>query len=155
MVDADYLTRHLIARVPAYALLGIHLLEGAGSAVAVTMISPQLFAESSGVIHAGALVTLLEASGVAMLLAVCGGEGEACALGWTQVSATLDFRLPARGQLVAECMADDAIGDAVRQVTRGQCERARVATLTEVRDSTGAVVCGGTLRWNLHRRPGL
>jgi len=152
MVDADCLTRHLIDPAAAYALLGIHLLGVADDTTTTMMDKADLFGESSGVVHPGALVTLLEATGAAALLAVCRSEAEASGLVRTLLSATVDFRLPARGRLTGVCTLDDQVREAVGRVAAGECERARVATLTEVRDGTGVVVGGGTLRWNLQRR---
>jgi len=153
-MDATTLARRLLRIAPADRP-GLEVLHAVDGAARVTLTTPDRRANGLGALHAGELVTILDAAGLAAVLSGCDDEVEATGLTLIGGSATMDFRGLARGRLVGECVLDDEGRGALRRLLSGECGRARLGTLTEVTDDTGAVVASGTFRWSLRcRAPG-
>jgi acyl-coenzyme A thioesterase PaaI-like protein len=152
-MDATALARRLLEPVPAHRAIGVHVLRAVDGTAAVTLTASDLPTNHVGAPHAGSLLALLDATCLAAVLAACPSEPDAVRLVPLEVSATLDFRGRAQGRLVGECTMDDAGRAALRCLLAEESDRARVGTLTEISDSTGRVVCSGTLRWNVRLLP--
>ena len=155
-MDVTATARRLLESVPAHRTAGIQVLLAADGVARLTMTVPGCLATAEGSLHVGGLVTLLDATGLAAVIASCAGEDEVDDLLPLGTSVTLDLRAPGRGRLVCECTMDDDARTALRRVLAGEIPRARIGTLSEIIDGTGAVICSGTFRWNVRtRRQGL
>jgi hypothetical protein len=66
-------------------------------------------------------------------------------------AASLDFRAPARGRLVAPFRLSPQTLAALRPVLSGQADRTRITTVAQVVDSAGVMVCRGTFQWSIRR----
>jgi hypothetical protein len=86
------------------------------------------------------------------VIASCGSEQQAASLLPLGVSATVEFRAPGRGRLIGSCTLDEAGHTALRHLLTGDSTRARLGTMVEITDSTGAVISTGTFRWNIRTR---
>lgn len=152
-MDATHVAQHLLDGVPANRLTGIEVLEAADGAARVALTRPEPVTNGLGTLHLSGLVALLDATGLAALIAGCRTEQEALSLVPLGVSATLDFRVPARDGLVGECTLDAPARAAICGLLAGCDARVRIGTLIEIRDHRGEVVGSGTLRWNVRAHP--
>ena len=154
-MDVTATARRLLESVPAHRTAGIQVLLAADGVARLTLTAPGCLSTSAtgeGSLHVGGLVTLLDATGLAAVIASCTSDAEVDDLVPLGASATLDFRAPGRGRLVCECTMDDDARVALRRVLAGEIPRARIGTLSEIVDGTGAVICSGTFRWNVRAR---
>ncbi|WP_405884791.1 hypothetical protein OG762_42515 [Streptomyces sp. NBC_01136] len=68
-------------------------------------------------------------------------------------AASLEFLAPARGRRVARCrLSDEALGT-LRPLLRGETDRGRFATHTEITAATGTLVCRGGFGRSVSRMP--
>jgi acyl-coenzyme A thioesterase PaaI-like protein len=148
-MDATALARRLLEAVPANRTAGLEVLYAVDGLSRVALTTPPELTNVIGSLHASGFVALLDATGLAAVIAACRTEQEAETLVPLGASATIDFRAPGRGRLVAECTLDDDGRLALDRLLSGDTERARMGTTTEIMDRTGSVVCSGTFRWNI------
>jgi acyl-coenzyme A thioesterase PaaI-like protein len=152
-MDATTLARELIEPTTAHREIGVRVHQATDGAAVVTLAGSALPTNAVGAPHASALIALLDATGLAAVLSACPTEQEARRLVPLEVSATVDFRRQGRGRLLGHCTIGTDARAALRCLLDGESERARVGTLAEIQDGTGAVVCSGTVRWNVRLLP--
>ncbi|HMH94307.1 MAG TPA: hypothetical protein VK586_24895 [Streptosporangiaceae bacterium] len=66
-------------------------------------------------------------------------------------AATLEFRAPARGRLVAACTLDPPARQALGPVLSGRRDRVKIATVADIEDKAGTLTCRGTFEWSIRR----
>ncbi|WP_432827708.1 DUF4442 domain-containing protein [Dactylosporangium sp. CA-092794] len=151
-MDATELARRLLYPIPAHQTLGLEVLRAADGAAEVAAETPPALTNVIGSLHSSGLITLVDAAGLAAIIAACeepGGFDGVVPLG---AAARLQFHAPARGRLVASCTLSDDARTAVAAVCTGAANRARTTTEAEVSDAEGVVVCRGTFDWSIRRR---
>ncbi|WP_433058622.1 PaaI family thioesterase [Dactylosporangium sp. CS-033363] len=151
-MDATELARRLLAPIPAHLTLGLEVLRAADGSAEVAAEVPEALTNVIGSLHSSGLITLIDAAGLAALIAAvsdpAGFEG-VVPLG---AAADLRFLAPARGRLTASCHLAEAERASAAAVFNGTAKSARVTTAAEVRDESGRLVCEGSFHWSLRRR---
>ncbi|WP_329387525.1 PaaI family thioesterase [Streptomyces sp. NBC_01716] len=150
-MDVTEQARALLEPVPAHRTAGIEVLRAADGAAEVALTTPHELTNVIGSLHSGGLAALIDAAGLAAIIAA--GESEDAFQGVVPLGAqaSLEFLAPARGRLVATCRLDDEASRALRPVLARETDRARVTTRTEVVDSAGVLVCRGSFEWSVRR----
>lgn len=150
-MDVTEQARALLEPVPAHRTAGIEVLRAADGAAEVALTTPHELTNVIGSLHSGGLAALIDAAGLAAIIAA--GETEDAFEGVVPLGAraSLEFLAPARGRLVATCRLDDEASRALRPVLVRETDRARLTTHTEVVDSSGAPVCRGSFEWSVRR----
>lgn len=152
-MDLTALARSLLEPVPAHRSLGIrvrHAGDGRGEVALVT--SPEM-TNVIGSLHSSGLVALVDATGLAAIIGACDAEHDFTGIVPLGAAASLEFRAPARGRLVATCQLDPEGRDTLRPVLAGEQDRARVSTVADVHDDEHTLVCRGTFDWSVRRVP--
>lgn len=150
-MDATALARSLLEPVPARRTAGIQVLRAEDCAAEVALDTPPGLTNVIGSLHSSGLIALLDAVGLAAVIAAVEGPGEFDGVVPLGAAATVEFLAPARGRLVASCALDESARHTLRGVLSGDGDRARLATVAEIRDATGAVVCRGGFDWSVRR----
>jgi acyl-coenzyme A thioesterase PaaI-like protein len=151
-MDATDLARRLLDPIPAHRTLGLEVLHAVDGAAEVAADVPPALTNVIGSLHSSGLVTLVDAAGLAALIAASEEPDGFAGIVPLGAAAELRFLAPARGRLVASCrLADDARA-AVAAVCAGTAETTRTITETEITDAGGVTVCRGTFDWSLRRR---
>lgn len=151
-MDMTALARSLLDPIPAHRTTGIEVLRAGNGAAEVAMVAPPALTNVIGSLHSSGLVTLIDAAGLAAIIAACETDDDMAGVVPLGASASLEFLAPARGRLVASCRLSPEADRALRRLLAGESDRARISTVTEVRDVTGVVVCRGTFVWSIRRR---
>ena len=151
-MDVTALARSLLEPIPAHRSLGIEVLRAADGAAEIALDVPPAMTNVIGSLHSSGLIALIDAAGLAAIIAGCetgtGFDG-VVPLG---AAASLEFRAPARGRLVASCQLDHDARLALRPVLSAAKDRARFSTTADVVDEAGTLVCRGTFDWSVRRR---
>jgi acyl-coenzyme A thioesterase PaaI-like protein len=150
-MDATELAQRLLDPIPAHRTLGLRVLRAADGAAMVATDTPSTLTNVVGSLHSSGLTTLVDAAGLAALIAACedpDGFDGVVPLG---SAADLRFLAPARGRLVASCRLSDDARAAVASLCAGASPRARTKTVAEIVDAEGVTVCRGTFDWSLRR----
>ncbi|MFI8181824.1 DUF4442 domain-containing protein [Actinacidiphila glaucinigra] len=150
-MDATGLARSLLEPVPAHRTAGIQVLRAVDCAAEVALDTPYGLTNVIGSLHSSGLIALLDAAGLAAVVAAVEVPGEFDGVVPLGAAATVEFLAPARGRLVASCALGAPARRALREVLSGAGDRARLATVAEIRDATGAVVCRGGFAWSVRR----
>jgi acyl-coenzyme A thioesterase PaaI-like protein len=152
-MDVTALARTLLEPVPAHRTAGIEVLRAADGAAEVALQTPEALVNVIGSLHSSGLIALVDAAGLAAIIAASGSPEDMDRVVPLGSVAHLDFRAPARGRLVASCRLDSDARRALRPLLSGRTDRARVATVADVTDATGALVCRGGFDWSVRRLP--
>jgi acyl-coenzyme A thioesterase PaaI-like protein len=126
------------------------VLRAADGAAEVSLLTPRAHNVIDS-LHSSGLITLADAAGLAAIIAACEAEDEFRGVLPLGATATLEFRAPARGRLVASCQLTDAARQALRPVLYGQQKRARISTVADITDEAYALVCRRTFEWSVRR----
>jgi acyl-coenzyme A thioesterase PaaI-like protein len=153
-MDATTLARSLLEPIPAHRTAGIQVRRAIDGTAEVVLVTPPAMTNVIGSLHSSGLVALVDAAGLAAIIAACDTDGEFDGVVPLGAAASLEFRAPARGRLVASCQLDQQARAALRPVLAGTADRARVTTVADVVDEAGVLVCRGTFQWSIRRRPG-
>lgn len=152
-MDMTALTRSLFEPVPAHRTAGIEVLRAVDGMAEVALVTPPEMTNVIGSLHSSGLIALIDAAGLAAIIAACDNEDEFSGVLPLGAAASLEFRAPARGRLVATCHLDREARMALRPVLSGEGDRTRLTTATDVVDASGVLVCRGTFDWSVRRRP--
>lgn len=154
-MDLTALARSLLEPVPAHRSLGIEVLRASDGVGEVALVTPPAMTNVIGSLHSSGLIALVDATGLAAIIGACGAEHDFDGIVPLGAVASLEFRAPARGRLVASCQLDSNARRALRPVFAGTEDRSRVTTVADVVDEKHALVCRGTFEWSVRRpRPG-
>jgi uncharacterized protein (TIGR00369 family) len=152
-MDVTALARSLLEPIPAHRTAGIEVLRAKDGSAEVALETPPELTNVIGSLHSSGLVALVDATGLAAIIAACDSEDEFRGVLPLGAAASLDFRAPARGRLVASCQLSQDVQVALRPVLSGTADRARVSTVADIVDAAGALVCRGSFDWSVRRVP--
>jgi acyl-coenzyme A thioesterase PaaI-like protein len=139
--------------VPAHRTAGIEVLRAVDGEGAVALVTAPAMTNVIGSLHSSGLVALVDAAGLAAIVAACDGEAEMDGVVPLGSAASLEFLAPARGRLVATCRLSPQARAALRPVLSGRADRARITTVADVVDGASVTVCRGTFGWSVRRSP--
>jgi acyl-coenzyme A thioesterase PaaI-like protein len=151
-MDVTALARSLLEPIPAHHTAGIEVLYAVDGASEVVLVTAPAMANVIGSLHSSGLITLIDAAGLAAIIAASEVEDDFQGVVPLGAAASLEFRAPARGRLVATCHLSQEARLALRPVLSGEGEQARVTTVADVVDEAGVLVCRGTFEWSIRRR---
>jgi acyl-coenzyme A thioesterase PaaI-like protein len=150
-MDATGLARSLLDPIPAHRTVGLEVMRAMdGVGVVAVTVRPHL-TNVIGSLHSSGLITLIDAAGLAAIIAACPTEQAFDGVVPLGTAASLRFLAPARGRLVATCVLDEHAGQQLTAVLGAAARRARFTTTAVVADETDAVVCEGTFDWSVRR----
>lgn len=152
-MDVTEVARSLLEPVPAHRTLGIQVLHAGEGSAEVMLETPAAMTNVIGSLHSSGLIALVDATGLAAIIGACESESDFDGVLPLGAAASLEFRAPARGRLVASCRLDQAARLGLRPVLAGREDRAHVRTVADVVDAGGALVCRGTFEWSVRRLP--
>lgn len=145
------MARRLIEPVPAHRLLGLRVLRAVdGSGQVVVDPSPQ-WNNVIGSLHSSGLIGLVDAAGLAALVAAAADEGQFDGVVPLGAAAEMRFLAPARGRLIARSALDHTNLALAQALFEGAIDKVRLKTECEISDASGAVVCTGIFRWSIGR----
>jgi acyl-coenzyme A thioesterase PaaI-like protein len=150
-MDATALARSLLEPIPAHRTAGIEVLRAVDGTSEVALSTPPALLNVIGSLHSSGLMALVDAAGLAAIIAASDAEHEFHGVTPLGAAAAVEFRAPARGRLVASCQLDPGARQAVRTLLAGDTERARITTVADVTDAAGVLTCRGTFEWSLRR----
>jgi uncharacterized protein (TIGR00369 family) len=153
-MDMTALARTLFEPVPAHRTAGIEVLRAADGTAEVVAQTPERLTNVIGSLHSSGLIALLDAAGLAAIIAGSARSGDFEGLVPLGTAASLEFLAPARGRLVATCRLTEVARRALRPLLAGESDRARFSTRAEITDATGTTVCRGGFEWSVRRMPG-
>ncbi|MBN6041855.1 DUF4442 domain-containing protein [Amycolatopsis sp. 195334CR] len=151
-MDLTALARRLLEPIPANKTLGLRVLRAADGAAEVTAGPAPGFANVIGSMHSSGLVALLDAAGLAAVIAAARDEAEFDGVVPLGFAAEVRFLAPARGKLVAGCALGESATELVRTLFDGTAAKIRLATTAEITDEQGTAVCSGEFRWSVRRQ---
>ncbi|MCZ4095214.1 DUF4442 domain-containing protein [Streptomyces sp. So13.3] len=152
-MDVTTLARALLEPIPAHRAAGLEVLRAADGAAEVAMVTLPEMTSVIGSLHSSGLITLVDAAGLAAIIAACEAADDFQHVVPLGATASLDFRAPARGKLLASCRLDAEARRVLRPVLSGKATRARITTVADVTDAAGTLVCRGTFSWSIRRSP--
>jgi acyl-coenzyme A thioesterase PaaI-like protein len=150
-MDLTALARALLDPIPAHQTIGLVVLSAAGGTGVVAVTVPAHLTNVIGSLHSSGLITLIDAAGLAAIIAACPTERAFDGVVPLGTAASLRFLAPARGRLVATCTLDVDAGEQLAAVLHQNTQRARFTTVATVTDQTDTVVCEGTFDWSVRR----
>ena len=151
-MDVTALARSLLEPIPAHRTAGIQVQRAIDGTSEVVLVTPLAMTNVIGSLHSSGLVALVDAAGLAAIIAACDTEDDFHGVAPLGAAASVDFRAPARGRLVASCQLGQEARLALRPVLTGEVDRARITTVADVVDEAGVLVCQGTFQWSIRRR---
>ena len=150
-MDVTELARSLLEPIPANRLLGIEVLRAAEGVGEVALVTTDAMTNVIGALHSSGLIALADAAGLAAVIAASEAADSFRGIVPLGAEATLEFRAPARGRLVASCTLDPAARQALAPVLSGQRDRVKIATVADITDEAGTLACRGTFEWSIRR----
>jgi uncharacterized protein (TIGR00369 family) len=105
-MDVTALARSLLEPIPAHRTLGIQVLRAGDGSAEVMLETPAAMTNVIGSLHSGGLIALVDATGLAAIIGACETETDLDRIVPLGAAASLEFRAPARGRLVATCHLD-------------------------------------------------
>ena len=151
-MDLTALARSLLEPIPAHRSADIQVRRAIDGTSEVVLVTPPAMTNVIGSLHSSGLITLVDAAGLAAIIAAGDTEDDFHGIVPLGAAASLEFRAPARGRLVASCQLDQDARRALGPVFSGQADRARITTVTDIVDGAGVLVCRGTFQWSVRRR---
>jgi acyl-coenzyme A thioesterase PaaI-like protein len=152
-VDTTRLAASLLDPIPANRAFGIEVLRAEGASAEVGMEVAPRTTNVIGSLHSSGLTALVDAAGLAAVIATARSEAEMAGVVPLGTVARLRFLAPARGRLVASCTIERDDLPALQALLEGETERAQLTTEATVADAAGAIVCLGSFSWKLRRSP--
>lgn len=150
-MDATALAARLLEPIPANVTCGIEVVRAAEGAAEVALESPAALANVIGSLHASGLVALLDATGLAAIVAAVHDEREFEGVVPLGSAARVEFLRPARGRLIGRCSLSADAHSALRALLAGEHSRARISTRVEIGDRDDLLVCRGSFDWSVRR----
>jgi acyl-coenzyme A thioesterase PaaI-like protein len=150
-VDVTELARSLLEPIPAHRLLGIEVLHAADGVGVVALVTSDAVTNVIGSLHSSGLTALADAAGLAAVIGASEAADSFRGVVPLGAAATLEFRAPARGRLVAACTLDPAARQALAPVLSGWRDRVKIATVADITDKAGTLTCRGTFEWSIRR----
>jgi acyl-coenzyme A thioesterase PaaI-like protein len=142
-MDVTAFARSLLEPIPAHRTAGIQVQRAIDGTSEVVLVTPLAMTNVIGSLHSSGLVALVDAAGLAAIIAACDTEDDFHGVVPLGAAASVDFRAPARGRLVASCQPGQEARLALRPVLTGEVDRARITTVADVVDEAGVLVCRG------------
>lgn len=152
-MDLTDVAAALLEPVPANRAFGIRVVRAADCAAEVEVELDAAFANVIGSMHSSGLIALIDATGLAALIAAAPDRDAFDGVVPLGTRAELHFSSPARGRLTGRCRLSPPDRDAVRTVLERHSDRARAMTEVTVHDEENAVVCRGAFQWAIRRVP--
>ncbi len=150
-MDKTVLARRLLAPVPAHRAVQLDVLSAVDGRAEVSIGAATGLTSPIGALHSSGLITLVDAAGIAAMIAAVEDDEAFTGVSVLGTRASLEFRRPALGRLTAVCQLDpDAFGALLPFFARTS-DKVTVPTAAEVRDDLGVVVCAGEFRWSVRR----
>lgn len=150
-MDTTALARRLLDPVPVHRAAGLEVVRSGDARAEVALETIEPLTNVIGALGAGSLTTLVDAGGLAAIIAAAEDEAELEGVLPLGAAASMRFLAPAYGRVVATCALSDEARGAIRSVLDGSAGRARLETTTHVHDGGGVLVCEGTFSWSLRR----
>jgi acyl-coenzyme A thioesterase PaaI-like protein len=150
-MDATDLARLLLDPVPVHRTFGLEVVSAVDGRAEVAVTTTEPLSNVVGALHASGLTTLVDAGGLAAIIATAEDDRELTGLLPLGAAASMQFRAPAYGRLVATCVLGDQARRSVRSVLDGSRASVRTDTTTLVHDDSGKLVCEGTFVWSVRR----
>ncbi|MEU2434243.1 DUF4442 domain-containing protein [Streptomyces sp. NPDC007861] len=150
-MDATEHARHLLYPVPAHRTARIEVVSAVDGAAQVALETPPELTNVIGSLHSSGLITLVDAAGLAAIIAAAEHPEQFDELVPLGAAASLRFTAPARGRLLASCRLSRTARAALRPVLTGEVHRASLSTRTEITDAGGTLVCSGDFDWSVRR----
>lgn len=153
-MDVTGLAARLLEPIAANRSFGIRVQHAVDGAAAVELEVRPEFGNVIQSLHSSGLIALVDATGLAAVIAAVSDEPEFDGIVPLGAGAQLSFLAPARGRLRGTCRLADADRTILRSLFGGQTDRARLDTEVEVTDERDDVVCRGAFTWDLRRIAG-
>ncbi|MDO8189280.1 DUF4442 domain-containing protein [Conexibacter sp. JD483] len=150
-MDATALAARLLEPIPANLTAGIEVVRAADCSAEVVCEAPGRLANVIGSLHASGLVALVDATGLAALIAAVEDERQFDGVIPLGSVARLRFHRPARGRLTATCTLDATARAALQPLLSGEERRATLTTTVAIHDEDDVLVCNGAFDWKLRR----
>lgn len=141
--------RDLLAPIPAHATTGLSVVSATDGVGVVAMDPVPSLANVVGSLHSSGLITLIDAAGLAAIIAA--GPAEMDGVIPLGSAATLRFLAPARGRLTATCALDAHARDQLATLFARATPKIKIKTSAAVRDEHGTLVCEGSFQWSIRR----
>lgn len=152
-MDATRLAAELLEPIPAHRTFGIRVLRAVDGDAQVTLDAAPATANVIGSLHSSGLTALVDATGLAAIIAAAATPAEFEGVTPLGTLAELEFLAPARGTLTGHCALDAPALSSARGLLGGSEARARLITDVDVRDADEVTVCRGSFTWSLRRQP--
>ncbi|MGN6722422.1 MAG: PaaI family thioesterase [Marmoricola sp.] len=150
-MDATGFAGKLLESVPANATLGLVVVSAVDGRGEVECEVPEAFHNVIGSLHSSGLIGLVDAACLAAVISAAADDAELDGIVPLGSNATMRFRQPARGRLVATCVLTDEAQEGLDSIYGGEVDRVRVTTTADITDETGEVVCSGSFDWSVKR----
>jgi acyl-coenzyme A thioesterase PaaI-like protein len=150
-MDATALAARLLEPIPANVTCGIEIVRAAEGAAEVALEPPDALANVIGSLHASGLVALLDATGLAAIVAAVHDEREFDGIVPLGSAARVEFLRPARGRLTGRCTLSQEAHASLRALFAAEHARARISTTVEIGDRDDLLVCRGSFDWSVRR----
>ena len=129
VVDATRLAATLLEPVPANRTFHIQVLRAVDSTAEVALAVEPDFHNVIGSLHSSGLVALVDATGLAAIIAAAANEAQLEDVVPLGSAARLEFLAPARGRLLGQCALEHEHASALRAFFTGNQPRAQVDTV--------------------------
>jgi acyl-coenzyme A thioesterase PaaI-like protein len=147
-MDLTDLARSLLGPIPAHRTMRLEVLRAADTVgVVAVQVRPKL-TNVIGSLHSSGLITLIDAAGLAAIISAAPSAAAFAGIVPLGGAASLRFRAPARGRLIATCALDDQARQQLAEIFAG-ATRVRFTTTTTITGENGAVVCEGSFDWSV------
>ncbi|AFM20017.1 hypothetical protein Mycch_5334 (plasmid) [Mycolicibacterium chubuense NBB4] len=146
------IAQRFIEAVPANRLARVEVLRAVDGHAVVAMDTAVALTNVIGSLHSAGLAVLVDAVGLAAIVST-GAETDFEGIVPLSRATTLKFLEPARGRLTASCSLKDNARAMLDSLWSGANDRARFSTHVVVTNSSGALVCRGSLDWSLRAQP--
>jgi acyl-coenzyme A thioesterase PaaI-like protein len=154
VMDATRLAATLLEGVPANRTFRIQVLRAVDSSAEVALALEPDIHNVIGSLHSSGLIALVDATGLAAIIAAAADEAQLEGVVPLGSAARLGFLAPARGRLRGRCALGREHDRALRAFFTGDQPRAHVETVVELLDADEAAVCRGTFTWKIRRLAG-
>ena len=150
-MDLTNLAATLLEPIPANRLFGLEVVRAADASAEVGLrVKPEM-TNVIGSLHSSGLVALVDATGLATIIAAASGEDQFKGITPLGTLAKLEFLAPARGQLRGYCVLENDQLATLERLLERAVAKARLETAVEVVDSAAKLVCRGSFTWKLRR----
>jgi acyl-coenzyme A thioesterase PaaI-like protein len=150
-VDATRFAGELLESVPANATFGLTVLGAVDGRGEVECDVLEAFHNVIGSLHSSGLIGLVDAACLAALISAAADDAELDGIVPLGSHATMRFRQPAHGRLVATCVLTEEAQEQLDSLFGAEVDRVRVTTTAEITDETGEIVCTGSFEWSVKR----